>query len=434
MGVDVTDKITQGVELMALERYEAAKAVFEEVIAADRRNLEAYLHLGNAYVNMDDYDNGIAQFKKALLLDANSTDALYSLGCAYFLKNDYANAMRNFNRVEELGTATVEMYMIMMSMFIDSDDPAMAIRCINRAIQLSPLNSSLRVEKAEIYLALGRYREAVATVRELQEILPDEAEGYGTEVLIQLEAEDYDAAIEAADRAIARFPEDPQLHLYKARVLNTIGRYEEALESIKDAEAIESDTPEVKAEIAFQKGLAFGALGHLDESIEVMEASVGEGRNEAEALFIIMTEATGLANYEKAAEYADKLLELDETEVEPRVRAAAFFTKPFAYDKLDKAEEAQKYYKEAASELRRITIVHPGLFEVYAYRVMTHKGLGDFDEAIDLVDHLISLDENDVAAYALKRDVLLAKGDEAGAAAMRAKVLTIDPDFDFGEE
>ena len=434
MAIDITDKISQGVELMALERYEAAKAVFEEVINADRRNLDAYLHLGNAYMNLDEVDNGIAQFKKALVIDENSTNALYSLGCAYFLKGDYANSMKHFNRVEALGVATVEMYMIMMTMFVDSDDPAMAIRSVNRAIQLSPLNSSLRVEKAQIYVALGHYQEAVATVHELQEILPDEAEGYAVEIEVQLEAENYDAAIEAADRALDRFPNDPTLHLLKARVLNTVGRYEEALEASRLALVGNPGESDVKAEVAFQAGVALGGMGRFEDSIRTIENSIGEGREASEAYYLIMTEATGLGIYDKAAEYADKLLALGVDEMEPRVRAAAIFTKPFAYDKLGRVEEAQALFKEAATALRRITIANPGLFEVYSYRVMAHRELREYDEAIDLADHLISLDENDAAAYALKRTVLLAKGDEAGANEMRAKTLAIDPDFEFGEE
>ena len=110
------------------------------------------------------------------------------------------------------------------------------------------------------------------------------------------------------------------------------------------------------------------------------------------------------------------------------------FTQPFALDKLGRTDEAMPLYREAVSELRRTTISNPGLFEVYGFRVMCHKALREFDKAIELADHIISLDENDAAAYALKRDVLIAMGDEAGATALRMKVLSLDPNFDFGEE
>ena len=432
MPVDIADKINQGIELMALERYEAAKHVFEEVVAADRRNLDAYLHLGNACISLGLIDEGIAQFKKALLVDEGSVDALYSLGCAYFLKEDKVNAIRYFNRVEELGAATVEMYAIMMVLFVDADDPEMAIRYANRAIQLDPLNASLRVDKAQIYLAVGRYGDAASTLRELQELLPDELEGYAVEVEVQLEAQDYDAAIAALNRALDRFPEDPRILVLKARTMNVIGRYEEALAVCDAVQESRYFNEDVQAETALQRGIALGGLDRMDESIAAIESTIGMGENPDQALFLIMNEALALQAYDKALEYADKLLAIED--VEPRVHASAVFAKPFALDKLGRAAEAQELYREAVSELRRTTISNPGLFEVYGYRVMCHKALGEYDKALEIADHIISLDEDDAAAYALKRDVLLAKGDESGAEAMRAKVLSLDPDFVFGEE
>lgn len=426
------DKIVQGRELMSLGRYEAAKEAFSDAVAMDRRNCEAYINLGNSCLALNQVDEGIAAFKKALMLEENNTEVLYSLGCAYFVAGDVVNSIKQFNRVEELGDATVEMYEIMTVMYAQSDDASMAIRCVNRAIQLAPLNVTLRVDKAQIYVALGRYREAIAVLHEIQELMPDDLEGYTVEVEVLLETEDYDAAIQAVDRALDRFPEDAKLYLLKARVLNTVGRYEEALEASRRALEGNPGESQIKSDVAIQVGIALAGMGKMDDSIRTIESAVGDAHSIDEAYFLVLNEALALQSYAKAEEYANKLLEIED--LEPRYYAEAIFARPFAMEKLGRVEEAKELYREAAVELRRTTIANPGLVEAYGYRVLCYKALGEYEEALELADHIIALDETVAASYAMKRDVLLAMGDVQGAQTLRAKILTLDPDFDFGEE
>ena len=65
------------------------------------------------------------------------------------------------------------------------------------------------------------------------------------------------------------------------------------------------------------------------------------------------------------------------------------------------------------------------------YRAMCHKELGEFDEALSLVDHLLALSPDDAVGYAFKADIYKAMGDDAREREMRDKVLAVDPDFKF---
>lgn len=60
----INDKVSQGIMLISAEKYDAAKKVFEEIIIEAPRTLEAYIHLGNACANLEQYSEAIEAFKK----------------------------------------------------------------------------------------------------------------------------------------------------------------------------------------------------------------------------------------------------------------------------------------------------------------------------------------------------------------------------------
>lgn len=428
----IQDKIRQGIDLMSLQKYAEAEELFSSLAEQDPRNVEVYINLANAQIDQEKVDEGIATLKRALLVDENNAEVLYDLGCAYFLKVDYAHALRYFNLVERQGEATVDMYSIEAAIFVDSDDYNMAIRSINRAIELEPLNAQLRLDKAQVYEEQGRVQEAVATLHELEELLPDEGSTYAYEARLLTDAERYDDALQALQRAQERFPEDPTIFLLKARALNDAGRYEEALsEAMRGEELVRLPGDEQTSnDLKVQTGIALGGMGRVEESLAVMDRAAREGGGTG-TYFLALNECLALRRYERVVEYADRILAQED--VEPRVLAAAIYYKPFALEKLGRMEEARPLYEEAVGQLRRITIGRPALYEVYAYRTMTYRSLGRHDDALELADYLVSLDDTAAASQALRYEVLKAKGDMAEAAKARARVLSLDPQFKFGE-
>ena len=156
MNESTQDLISQGIELMATQRYDAAKAVFERAVAAEPTCFEAQMHFGNACESLGQHDEGIATFKRALILRPESGEARYSLGCAQFLAGNNVEALKEFNRCEKDGFASVEMYGIMEVIFADAKDLTQAVRCANRAIALAPLNPRPYLDKAQLFLLANK--------------------------------------------------------------------------------------------------------------------------------------------------------------------------------------------------------------------------------------------------------------------------------------
>lgn len=430
MNEEVQDKIQQGVELMAAGRYEDAAAAFEGALGLDRGNYEAHFNLGNARVNLGQLDEGMECFRKALLAKPGSGEARYSLGCALFLANRGVEAVREFNRCEESGFAPVEMYQILQTIFVDADDPVQAIRYANKAIALEPLNPQHYIDKAQLYLLREQPREAVACLREVEELLPDAAEPYIVESQIYLQSGESDEALASVERALSRFPDDPGLTLVKGRVLNEAGRCEEALPVLERARKLAAGDDELARSVDLQAAVAQAGVRDLDASIASLERAVAADPGRDEAMFLLITECAAAKRFEDAERHADEVL-TGGLDVDARTKATAVYWKAASMRELGREEDARSAFREAVGVLRRITIANPGLVEVYAYRLMCHKELGEYDKALELADHIIHLAPEDATGYAFKSEVLAAKGDEEGAATMRAKALELKPDFRF---
>lgn len=430
MNEEVQDRIQQGIELMAAERYEDAAAAFEGALDLDRGSYEANFNLGNARVNLGQIDRGIDCFRKALLARPDSGEARYSLACAQFLAGRNVEAVKEFNRCEEAGFAPVEMYQILETIFADANDPVQAIRCANKAIALEPLNPSHYIDKAQLYLLRDQTHEAIACLREVEDLLPDVAEPYIVESQIYLGSGETDAALASVDRALAHFPEDPGLQLAKGRVLNEAGRFSDAVETLARARELVGDDEARLHPILIQQAVALAGAEDLDGSVAALERAVASGDASDEAMFMLITECAALKRFDEVGRQADRVIS-GEVDADARTRAVAIYWKAASLSELGHEDEARAAFKEAVGALRRITIAHPGLIEVYAYRLLCHKELGEFDKALELADHIIRLAPDDATGYAFKYEVLAAAGRDDEAAQMRARALELKPDFTF---
>lgn len=425
----IQDLVQQGIELMAAQRFEAAKDVFERVIQADKRSFEAYLQLGNACVNLQQVGDGITAFKKALMVKPDSQEARYSLGCAYFLDGQNVEAVKQFNACEKAGFTSVEMYSLMEVIFLDAEDYVQAVRCANRAIRLEPLNPQPYLDKAQLFMAQGKTKEALSCLREVEDLLPDAAEPYVLETRLLTQGGDHDRAVEAIDRACKRFPEDGSLLLERGRALNAKGSYREALDTLNEAEKLMEGEPALTHDLAMQKSVAQAGLQNIDASIAELNRLVQGENPDTDALFLLLNECSAVGRFEDVLKFASQMLSIDGAL--SRYRAAALYWNAAALKELGRSDEAQEAFKKNARTLRQITIGEPGLIEVYMYRAMCHKELGEFDEALSLVDHLLALSPDDAVGYAFKADIYKAMGDDAREREMRDKVLAVDPDFKF---
>lgn len=430
MADETLDLVQQGIELMAAGNYADAEEVLERALESDKKNGRVYYHLGNCRVNLGKTDQAIADFKKAALFEDIAPEANYSLACALFIKGDAPAAIKQFNKCEEAGFASVDMYGIMSVIYMDAGDATQAIRCVNKAIRLEPLNPQPRLDKAQLYITQGMNREAIGVLREMEDLMPDVADTYLTEAELFASMGENDNALSTIERALERFPEDPSLHVAYARVLNSAGRYEDALAAVETARAVAgADAPGASREASLQESVAYAGLGKVADSVAVLEAACAAEPQDADLAYLLMNESYSLERYEQAERAAAHLLAIEGAEA--RYRAAALFTQAMCEKKLGKLDDAQaaERFSELTRQLRKVTIANPGLMDVYIYRLLSHKELGEYDKAHELAEHLVRVLPESATGYAFHADIAKAEGDAAAVETYREQALQIEPDF-----
>ena len=420
------DLINQGCALMAQGQYDCALEKFLLAQEESPKNIECYINLGNVYSCMEKYDEAIINFKKALMLDEKSSEVLFNLGNIMYLKGDKVEAVKYYNKADESGNLTADMYDIIAGLFVDEQDYVQALRYINRAIKLNPLNGVFYLEKAKIFIEQQKAEEAIDTLIELNKLLPDTYEAYDMLSEIYIILKEYDNAINIVNKGLSRFPEDINIAYLKLKVLTSFEKDAEALSFI---EHLKKEGTYVKKEIDFAllEADVYLRAKQIEKATCCLEEAAKGNYGEAKLAFILTTIYFKCENFDKVIQITEKMIEF---ELELFYMASAKFyraqAKCFRGD-----EDAVAVLKELVKELRRMTIVTPSFYEGYAYRLLTHKALKEFDEALDLADYMKNLFPDRPDGFVFKYIVYKEMGDDEKAEHEKIEALNVDPEFVF---
>lgn len=127
-----------------------------------------------------------------------------------------------------------------------------ALERINRALDDSPESCDLQVQKAWALAELKRYDEAMATT----------------------------------DSALSRHPENGILHMIRGEILYATGRYEESRKMLHRALELAGENLRIEHSL----GLAYVALGDMDQAAHFFESSVRYDKSLVQSRLLAMAE------------------------------------------------------------------------------------------------------------------------------------------------
>jgi tetratricopeptide (TPR) repeat protein len=104
----VLQHVTRGGELAGQGRYNEAVEEFRAAIkVAGRPIFTAYLNMGSAFFNKQDFAHAVEAFRQALAVRPNSFQAHYNLAEALYGAEDYVGAEKEYRRVLEFQSSLV---------------------------------------------------------------------------------------------------------------------------------------------------------------------------------------------------------------------------------------------------------------------------------------------------------------------------------------
>lgn len=256
--------------------YSAAREAFQKALDIDPRFDLAWYNLGWTWVNQHEKEYSVAQeiMQKVLSLNPDYKEAYYAIGMFYGYQRNYHLAhvyMDNALNVDNNFLTALKWRGVIRREMGNYEE---AIKDFNSAIQLNPMNARLYIRRAGAFEDLNRLDEAMSDLRFASELEPDNRRIWYTMGSVFIKANnpsraqlsyqkalnidssysdayagiseayfllgDTQEAINTINKAIANTNYRPERYiLAKGRLLERIGRFEDAIVEFKNARELD---------------------------------------------------------------------------------------------------------------------------------------------------------------------------------------------------
>lgn len=414
----ITELIQQGESLAATENYKEAMLRFDEAEKLDPENVKVYMDKSITYMLVKEYDKAIKEINKALVIDNMNGAAYFQLGNIQFYQKDLKAARSSYAKAIELGYKTATAYFQMASIGFALKDLDNAVYYYNKTLQVDPYHEKALARKIEILIHQGKGNEAYVASCELVNRRPEYFEGYHYKFMSLLRLDKRDEAKEVIDYAIEIFPNDMGLKYDLVMYYDYIGDYEKAIQMIE--ENFESDPTKFKR-VKYDKARMLYKMRDFEKA-EKTATEILQNEYSSEMAYYVLLSRLHVADYESALYYAN-LIKDNKADSEPEPYYASIYYAPLIYMKKGDKEKADEEFKKAIDELRLASINDPGRVNLYVFRALCYKAIGDTKEALRMADYLINLTKGDFAeAYFIRALIYEDMGETEKANADLEKV------------
>ena len=257
------------------ERFETSIMLLEKALEIDSTNMDVLIELTYAYEMVDNIDKAIEITNAILDLNPYSFDGWVSLGRLYSYNCEYDLSIDAFDFALAIKESDVEVLKLKALTYNEDDNYEGELRLLNECLDVTPLDESLYeslLEKYQEYFGTDYHNEVLRVLRM-------KAENFGPKGVL----------LKIAD-----------IHLYWAE-------YEEA------KEVYDRIPDEDKSTLEYYKLTGRFAL-HNDDNVSaeaVFMLALSEYPDDEEVLDYLSEINWDLDNYVKAAEYLERLIELN---------------------------------------------------------------------------------------------------------------------------
>jgi len=125
--------------------------LLEEAVQKDPKNGEAWVKLGNIYMDTSRFNEAVDSYQKALEIDPKNVDARVGMGICYRNIHKSDMAVKEFRKAIEIDSSHINAHKnLAIVLEYDLNDPAGAIKEFETALQLAPNAPDAARIRAEI--------------------------------------------------------------------------------------------------------------------------------------------------------------------------------------------------------------------------------------------------------------------------------------------
>ncbi|RME48116.1 MAG: tetratricopeptide repeat protein [Deltaproteobacteria bacterium] len=273
------EDLARGMRAMQQGNYESAIEAYQRAIQKDERNVEAWLHLGEAYELSGNPEEAVAQYKKVLELDPTHLEAYHALGRLYERFENYGAAAMVYGRALEQYPEKRELYYKTATAMLEAGslhgaesvsrealerdpDDARALLLLGKAllaqgkldgarnafeavVARDPLQTEAYTLLGVVFMRMGKIEDAQVNLAKALDLNPDLAAAhYNLALAIRGQRHRLPEALQHLEKAVALEPDDPDIREELARTYFEMGMYDEAANEMKRVIHDDPENPE----------------------------------------------------------------------------------------------------------------------------------------------------------------------------------------------
>lgn len=400
--------LNQGEVLLSVGKYEEALKYYEKAESIDPNHVEIYIQKGIVLVNMDSTDAAEKSFKKALYIDKKCGEAYFHLACVSGLKGDLNQAVTYIDMAKANGYENAQLYYTLGMMFEEQDNVNMALRNYNKALALEPVRADIQLQKCQLLINSDRREEALEGLDSMILNCPDYFEGYHLKCQILTEFKRYDEASEVLEQALKLFPEEVGFMLDQAKIYIVQDKLDEAISELKKLEANPGDW---KREVLLEMARVYGAKEDIANTTTYLQKAYDEckvdGKPDEEVCYLLMSVYMTADNYQKVIELSKDVCAVSANTTYVNI---AKFYQAECYRHLNNEEEAKQAYEETIRRCRATVLANPAALDAYMLRGLSLSRLGQHEQALEMIDYVLTLAPDSAEIHAAKAAVLKEMG------------------------
>jgi tetratricopeptide (TPR) repeat protein len=251
----------------------------KDTIKRDPKNIGAHKLLGRIYLHsLGDMQNGASQevldlaineYKQISALDPTDIQSHLVLGQLYTVNHDSQLAKQEFEAAQKIDPNSEDVALNLARLYGESGDLKRAIDTL-KAVPEDDRTAKLAFALGAGYDQIKDTKDAVAAYQQAVDMDPDNLDAKRALAQALLNNNQLADAEHAYQEIAAADPQDAQALVRIAECQRRQGHYEQALATLKKAQALATDSDE----ILFNEALAYDALGRYPESTQLLQGLV----------------------------------------------------------------------------------------------------------------------------------------------------------------
>ena len=262
-----------------LGRIREAVGAAQDQVNKHPDDVDAHTLLGRVYLrSLDDHQGqgpqsqemlaaAIKEYETIARLKPKDVETHLLLGQLYGLNHDSAKAEQQFQLAQAIDPNSEEVVLSMARLYTEQGDLPKAAKVIS-GVPAEDRSTRMDFALGNIYDQLKQPKQAAEAYQAAVDQDPDNTDAKRALAAALQASGQMDAAAKIYGQLVGADPQDAQALIRQADIERQQGHYDQALATLKKAEALVSDN----LELSYNEALVYDALGRFDDAIRTLKA------------------------------------------------------------------------------------------------------------------------------------------------------------------